>query len=172
MTNILSEEISGLGDGCVEGVVDGEDLGKVGGDGDPRRGHEEHLVIQIGVLCPRTDLGRDGDGADRRPRTEEPHWARHTASIETVDGQREAACHPLVPVIHGLDWAAHPVVARHVLIALLHLDVLVSPDPRTQLELVHHVDGVQARDHLVEVPKVGRIIQLDTEERVERRVPE
>ena len=50
MTNILSEEISGLGDGCVEGVVDGEDLGKVGGDGDSRRGHEEHLVIQPTVL--------------------------------------------------------------------------------------------------------------------------
>ena len=129
-------------------------------------------MVQKRVLGARADLRGDRDRADRGPRTEEPHWAGDTASVEAGDGQGEDACDPLLPVIERPNGSALPVVARHVVVALLHLDVPVHPVLRAQLQLVHHVDAVHAGDGLVEVAQVGRVVRLDTEQGVKRWVPD
>ena len=163
VAHILSEVISGLGDRGVQGVVDGEHLGEVGGEADPRRGHQEHLVIQLGVLGPGADLRGERLRADGGPGAQEPHWAGHTASVEAADRQREAARDPDLSVIERPHRPPRSVVTRHVVIALLHLNVPVPPVLWAQLQLVHHVDAVHDGDHLVEVAQVGRVVRLDAE---------
>ncbi len=79
------------------------DLGEVGGEADPSRGHQEHLMVQMGVLGARADLLRDFHRADRGPRPQEPHRAGDTASVEAGDRQREAARDPVLLVIECPD---------------------------------------------------------------------
>ena len=98
--------------------------------------------------------------------------AGDTASVETGDREGEDARDPLLPVIERPDGSAHSVVARHVVVALLHLDVPVHPVLRAQLQLVHHVDAVHPWDDLVEVTQVGRVVRLDAEQGVKRWVPD
>ena len=169
---VLGEVIPRLRDAGVQGVVDCKDLGSVGGEADPGRGHQEHLVVQDCVLGLGADIRRDHHRAHGGAGPEELHWAGHTPAVKCADRQRQGARDPLPPVIQSPDRAARPVVSRHVVVTFHHLDVAVPPVLRAQLQLVHHVEAVNGAGHLVVVAQVGRVVCLDAEQGVDGRVPD